>query len=89
MVAGDGKPYHIVSRFFAPWAGIDEDAVTGSAHAVLAPYWKPLLASQLETLHARQCSPRGGDMEITLSDNTVSLKAQAALVLDGWLHLPA
>lgn len=30
-------------------------------------------------------------MEITLdnNNNTVSLEAQAALVLDGWLHLPA
>ena len=29
----------IVSRVFAPGAGIDEDPVTGSAHAVLTPYW--------------------------------------------------
>ena len=30
---------HFVSRFFAPWAGIDEDPVTGSAHSVLGPFW--------------------------------------------------
>ena len=29
----------MVSRFFAPAAGIDEDPVTGSAHCVLAPFW--------------------------------------------------
>lgn len=33
----------VVSRFFAPWMGINEDPVTGSAHAVLGPYWEPRL----------------------------------------------
>ena len=33
----DNDETAIVSRFFAPWMGIDEDPVTGSAHAVLAP----------------------------------------------------
>ena len=28
-----------VSRVFAPKMGLDEDSVTGSEHAVLAPYW--------------------------------------------------
>ncbi len=27
------------SRFFAPWAGITEDPVTGSLHACIGPYW--------------------------------------------------
>ena len=27
------------SRFFAPWAGISEDPVTGSLHACIGPYW--------------------------------------------------
>ncbi|MCL4122627.1 UNVERIFIED_CONTAM: hypothetical protein GTU68_041206, partial [Idotea baltica] len=31
--------HHFASRYFAPWVGIDEDPVTGSAHTVLAPYW--------------------------------------------------
>ena len=35
----EGGPAVLVSRFFAPWMGIDEDPVTGSAHAVLAPLW--------------------------------------------------
>ena len=33
---GEGA-YDFYSRFFAPWLGIDEDPVTGSAHCVLAP----------------------------------------------------
>ena len=29
---------HFISRYFAPWIGIDEDPVTGSAHCILGPY---------------------------------------------------
>ncbi len=32
-----------VSRYFAPAVGINEDPVTGSAHAYLAPYWGEIL----------------------------------------------
>src|SRR6202158_5582663 len=31
--------YDMLSRFFAPALGIDEDSVTGSAHCSLGPYW--------------------------------------------------
>uniref|UniRef100_A0A8C4QPD1 Phenazine biosynthesis like protein domain containing n=1 Tax=Eptatretus burgeri TaxID=7764 RepID=A0A8C4QPD1_EPTBU len=40
---GDGRPYNFYSRYFAPWVGINEDPVTGSAHTVLAPYWSSRL----------------------------------------------
>ncbi len=33
------EKYDFISRFFASYAGIDEDPVTGSAHCCLAPYW--------------------------------------------------
>ena len=36
--------YDFYSRYFAPWVGIPEDPVTGSAHTVLAPYWQKVLA---------------------------------------------
>ena len=35
--------YDFLSRFFAPWMGIPEDHVTGSAHSVLGPYWSERL----------------------------------------------
>lgn len=35
--------YDFYSRYFAPWVGILEDPVTGSAHTVLAPYWQKVL----------------------------------------------
>lgn len=41
--AGGSGSVDFKSRFFAPRAGIDEDPVTGSAHACLAPYWSEKL----------------------------------------------
>lgn len=35
----EDSPYDFLSRYFAPWVGIDEDPVNGSSHTVLAPYW--------------------------------------------------
>ena len=40
-------PYDFVSRYFAPWMGVDEDPVTGSAHTVLAPYWAKVLGKNI------------------------------------------
>lgn len=42
-VDGSGEVYDFVSRYFAPWVGISEDPVTGSAHTVLASYWSQRL----------------------------------------------
>ena len=38
-INGKGTEYDFISRYFAPWVGIPEDPVTGSAHTVLTPYW--------------------------------------------------
>jgi PhzF family phenazine biosynthesis protein len=46
--------YDFVSRFFAPWAGINEDPVTGSAHCCLGPYWKERLGKP----RGQSCLPR-------------------------------
>src|SRR5690606_27619805 len=34
-----GDTADVVSRVFVPGAGVDEDSVTGSAHAALTPFW--------------------------------------------------
>lgn len=39
----DGRVYDFCSRYFAPWVGIPEDPVTGSAHCALGPYWSKQL----------------------------------------------
>ena len=38
--------YDVVSRYFAPWVGVDEDPVTGSVHCCLGPSWCQRLGRQ-------------------------------------------
>ncbi len=70
-----------VSRFFAPWAGIDEDPVTGSAHCQLIPYWAKRLGKT--RLAARQISSRGGALTCALEGDRVTIAGQARLYLEG------
>jgi predicted PhzF superfamily epimerase YddE/YHI9 len=51
---------HFVSRYFAGFAGVPEDPVTGSAHCTLVPYWSERLG--VSRLRAFQASKRGGDL---------------------------
>lgn len=52
--------YDFVSRYFWPANGGDEDPVTGSIHAGLAPYWAEKLNKP--NLIAYQASKRGGTL---------------------------
>lgn len=70
-----------VSRFFAPGSGIDEDAVTGSAHCCLTPYWSQRLGKT--ELVARQLSARGGWLRVRLDGDRVRLAGQAVTVIRG------
>jgi PhzF family phenazine biosynthesis protein len=79
----DGDDF--VSRFFCPARGIDEDAVTGSAHCCLATFWSRRLAKQ--TFNARQLSTRGGVLKVTLDGNRVRLAGQALTVSRGELFV--
>ena len=82
-IASD-KPVDFVSRYFAPWVGINEDPVTGSAHCALAAYWGDKLG--LHKLKAYQASERGGCVEIELLGNhRVKLIGTAVTVLKGVL----
>lgn len=47
-------------RFFAPGLGIEEDPVTGSAHALVAPWWMQQLAR--DVVRGWQASARRGGM---------------------------
>lgn len=67
-----------VSRFFAPYFGIDEDPVTGSAHCALVPFWADRLHKQ--RLTARQISARGGELQCALNGARVALSGQAVTV---------
>ena len=86
VTAGGSPPYDFVSRFFAPWVGINEDPVTGAAHTVLAPYWSKLLNKR--QMLAYQASKRGGELAVRLKPNSrVDLIGEAVIVLKGELHV--
>jgi len=81
---GDEPGLDFVSRFFAPDAGIPEDPVTGSSHTVLTPYWAEKLGKT--ELHARQVSPRGGELWCTLRGDRVSIAGNAVTYLRGQIE---
>jgi PhzF family phenazine biosynthesis protein len=87
IVTSPGSPpFDFISRFFAPWVGINEDPVTGSAHTVLTPYWSKILGKK--EMLAYQASPRGGRLVVRLgSDDRVNLIGNAVIVLKGELSL--
>lgn len=79
---GDSN-YDFISRYFACYAGIDEDPVTGSAHCMLAPYWAAKLG-KIE-MSAYQASARGGEVSVKLNGDRVVLGGNAVTVLRGSL----
>lgn len=72
-----------VSRYFAPWIGVNEDPVTGSAHCILGPYWGKKLGKTSMT--AYQVSSRGGVLQVRLSSGRVFIGGRAVTVLKGEL----
>jgi len=77
--------YDFISRYFAPWVGIDEDPVTGSAHTVLAPYWSALLNKK--EMKAYQASDRGGELAVRVEEDKTELEGKAVTVLEGNLYI--
>jgi PhzF family phenazine biosynthesis protein len=85
IVTAPGDSTDIVSRAFAPGAGIDEDPVTGSAHAVSAPYWAKRLGR--ESFTAFQASQRGGRLTCRLEGDRVILGGTCVTVIEGVFFL--
>jgi PhzF family phenazine biosynthesis protein len=81
---GDGS-CDFVSRYFTPFAGIDEDPVTGSAHCTLVPYWAKRLGKR--KLLARQISKRGGTLHCEDAGPRTIMAGQAQLYLEGFIHV--
>jgi PhzF family phenazine biosynthesis protein len=82
----ESKKVDFISRYFAPWVGVNEDPVTGSAHCALAVYWGQKL-SQL-ALTGYQASERGGFVNVELlSNRRVKLIGDAVTVLKGTMHV--
>jgi len=82
---GGGNPYDMVSRFFAPYYGVPEDPVTGSAHCALTPFWAKRLGKK--TLKARQASARGGDLLCTDDGARTIIQGDCALYLTGEIEI--
>lgn len=84
-LADPGKPYDVVSRFFAPGSGIPEDPATGSAHCTLAPLFAERLGRSALRFH--QAYPgRGGDIEADVRGERVLLRGHAVTVIEGRLR---
>jgi PhzF family phenazine biosynthesis protein len=84
--AEDGAAYDVVSRFFAPGAGIDEDPATGSLHTILSPLWSAKLGRA--SLRFHQAYPgRGGDLVCEHRGERVILTGRAVTVLEGRLRV--
>ena len=81
IATAPGEATDVVSRVFAPGAGIDEDPVTGSAHCLLTPYWAERLGR--ETFTAYQASPRGGHVGCRLEGARAVLTGQCRTVIEG------
>jgi len=85
IVTAPGLATDVVSRMFAPGAGVDEDPVTGSAHAVIVPYWAKRLGRDRFT--AFQASARGGRLDCALDGDTVVLGGRCTTVIEGSFFL--
>lgn len=80
------EKYDFISRYFNPWAGINEDPVTCSVHTLLANYWSNKLNKM--DMNAYQASNRSGEISLKLLENDrVRLSGEAVIVLRGELYL--
>ncbi len=80
-----GKETDIISRNFVPGGGVDEDSFTGSAHAVLTPFWTERLGR--ESFTAFQASQRGGHATCRLEGDRAVLAGDCVTVVEGRIYL--
>lgn len=85
IVTAKGNDVDFVSRFFTPGAAVFEDPVTGSAHCTLVPFWAERLGKT--QLVAHQISERHGELHCKLENQTVQIKGQAVIYLQGQIEI--
>lgn len=83
--ARGGGEYDVVSRVFVPAWGVDEDPVTGSAHAALTPFWTERLGR--DSFTAFQASRRGGRVECRRQGDRAVLGGSCVTVIEGVLRI--
>lgn len=85
IVTAPGKEVDFVSRFFAPYLGVDEDPVTGSAHTALIPYWAGVTGK--DELSAIQLSARKGFLNCSNHSDRVEMSGECRLYLKGEIFI--
>ena len=85
IITAKGHSADIVSRFFYPAAGIDEDPVTGSAHCNLIPYWSEKLGTT--KIYAKQLSKRGGELWCEYKGDRVLMSGHCVLFMTGEISI--
>lgn len=85
IATAPGDSVDFVSRVFCPTFGIDEDPVTGSAHAALTPFWADRLGKT--RLTAIQASKRSGRLECRLEGDRVIIGTGCRTVITGEFRL--
>jgi len=83
--AAAGASHDFVSRYFWPANGGDEDPVTGSIHAALAPYWAVRLGRN--ELVAHQASRRSGTLFCEVTASSVEVAGHCVRYLTGTITL--
>lgn len=76
-----GTTADVVSRVFVPGGGVDEDSVTGSAHAALTWFWSRRL--DRDTFGAYQASARGGHLSCRIDGEVAWLGGPCVTVVEG------
>jgi len=85
VVTARGRQQDVASRVFVPYLGIDEDPVTGSAHAALVPYWTQRLGRHEFT--ALQASARTGMLHCRQEGDRAVLGGQCHTVIVGQFQI--
>jgi PhzF family phenazine biosynthesis protein len=78
----ESNKYDIETRYFNPWAGVNEDPVTGSVHTVLAKYWSDYYKK--DEIVSYQNSQRPGIIKLKIIENNkVEIKGKAKIIMTG------
>ena len=85
IVTAPGDEQDVASRVFAVPCGVDEDPVTGAAHAALVPFWAQRLGRNHFT--ALQASKRGGLLDCRIDGDRVLLGGHCHTVIVGQFQL--
>lgn len=81
IVTAPGEKYDFISRTFYPRKAACEDAITGSSHCLLIPYWSERLNKK--KLNAFQASQRGGELFCEDQGGNVLIRGDAIIYMRG------